>query len=55
MNKNELQKYKAGYRDGWRAGVSRVEEVINLWVDEDLMEEYFERLDEHFKEKKDES
>ena len=52
MNKNELKNYKAGYRDGWRAAVCKVEQVIQLWVDEDSMVEYFERLDEHFNEVK---
>ena len=49
MNKKELQHYKAGYRDGRRAGISDVEEVIRLWINEDSMNEYFERLDQHFK------
>ena len=50
MNKNELKQYKEGYRTGWRAGLRRAEEVIQLWgSDEDSMDEYFERLDEFFK------
>ena len=51
MTKNELEKYKQGYRAGWRAGVRKVEDVIHLWVDDDPIEEYFNELDEHFKER----
>ena len=50
MNKNELEKYKQGYREGWRAGVRRVEDVINLWVDEEPVDEYLENLDQYFEE-----